>query len=132
MPELILTRAVIETGTDEMQFAEQGSVDDDILSFSVPLHAAMGADFELPKVFVDLLGHHGLLHVAQQCFGLRKRQAKFFRPQRTALQPYDFLDLFRFAVLGFNHNLYSNFHRCLLSTTTSSSRRWLRILLVGD
>jgi len=59
---VLLAGTVIETWANEIQFTKQGSVNDGVLPFPVPLCTTMRADFELCEIFFDLFGDHGLLH----------------------------------------------------------------------
>src|ERR1035437_1110795 len=123
MPALLLTGAVVKTGTDQVQLAEKSPVNDGVLSFPGSRRAAVRAGLEFSEVFLDLLSDHGLLHAMQQHFGFRECQAEFLRTQRTTLQPHNFLDLLRFTILSFYDQLYSHFHRRLLSIATSRPHR---------
>jgi hypothetical protein len=55
--------------------------------------AAVRADLELREIGGNLFGDQGLLHAVQNGLGFRERQAQFFRPQRTAFELHDVLDI---------------------------------------
>lgn len=62
MAAVVLAGAVVKTGADEVEFPEQGPINEGMSPFPGPVRSAVWASLEFLEVFHDLLGDHGLLH----------------------------------------------------------------------
>lgn len=62
MAAAALAGAVVKTRAEEVEFPEQGPINEGMVLFPGPMRTAVRAGLELLEVFRDLLSDHGLLH----------------------------------------------------------------------
>jgi hypothetical protein len=57
-----MAAVVLKTGADEVEFPEQGPINEGMLPLPGPVRTAVRTGLELLEVFRDLLRDYGLLH----------------------------------------------------------------------